>query len=984
MSLSLTTQDLLTALENYMGWAASYDLTRADRWINAAYRRFLSGTYHDTDGIIRQYEWSFLRPKSEIVLFPTITATQAAHTVQQAENLISWSCDGTPLVADWRGDPCVVWDAGTSLWRMYMAWNPYDESPPAGQGNIVMMTSPDRVRWSGLTTVMDRSEEPLAAWYMHPYVVKDGATWKMWWCGKHLDATRPGENIHALRYATSSDGVTWTRHSNGNYGIVFSPASNWDPVRFRNIIWDAATAKWHCYFNSNNDEALHGPGRDFGISYMTSPDGITWTRGADVDRFDGALYFDTYVCRWDEPDGTKRFIAFITEFTGALGARRMKLAVWTSSTIDGFKAGGTCTFVGYIAHTETGSSFTLEGVTVAKADTYDLFRQSLVVSDKTCNVTADVQNGTTLWLFCMAYLLAANRPNIFAFRQTSSLGGAVLSGVENRLPLDAPLFRLAPAGDANTLALWLFGEAGGIDVSGHGHDLRIQARSISEVGADMELSEGDDMRRNTGDAPASLWTTGDFFYEFEGTLESTIGEGDVVRLYSLSGGEAAKNHFLWWIEGKADGNHRMCIGARSASANIGANSDYALTWIAGTTRKLAVGRSGSTVYFFADGLLVGATKTMAGTLDTYTGVPIILRIGRSPYSAVNYFDGVISAVRVSNTCRHTEAYTTVALTYNYATSGNAFSPVSDLGSDYSRGVASLVNKVTPAGCTASLYVRLAANATDVSTNIASFTAYTWPLEGRYQQFAVVMTGSGTATPTISHILVSSGLLPLTRMTSTTAAFYPGMVGLTMTFTASGNSYTIAEYASPTTIVLEGNAGGEADGDTATITATGDYALPRDFGGIEEIPVYVGTNHVGDEFRMVAPEHLDMERRDSTTAGTPEYGTIEPRDMTPQEQDQEWLLSVHPIPSAVVTLGYRYRRVVTALSTASPTALATCPVGGRDHGETIKALVLAQAELNTGKVYGEKCVLAEERMRESVGIDRGMFSSRESRDQIEVD
>ena len=91
-----------------------------------------------------------------------------------------------------------------------------------------------------------------------PTVMKDGGTYKMWYTSSQ------GWEIG---YATSTDGVNWTKYS-GN-PVLTGTAGQWDAagVRVGTVMLDTGTFKmWYS-----------APG-GAGIGYSTSMDGITWTK----------------------------------------------------------------------------------------------------------------------------------------------------------------------------------------------------------------------------------------------------------------------------------------------------------------------------------------------------------------------------------------------------------------------------------------------------------------------------------------------------------------------------------------------------------------------------------------------------------------------------------------------------------------------------------------------------------------------------------
>lgn len=102
---------------------------------------------------------------------------------------------------------------------------------------------------------------------MSATVIKDGPTYKMWYTGRSAAA------VYALGYATSSDGISWTKYGSNPVLTVGSPSS-WDSqyVREPSVLkvtgtyhmWYSGTAKWP-YFR---------------IGHATSTDGITWSKDA--------------------------------------------------------------------------------------------------------------------------------------------------------------------------------------------------------------------------------------------------------------------------------------------------------------------------------------------------------------------------------------------------------------------------------------------------------------------------------------------------------------------------------------------------------------------------------------------------------------------------------------------------------------------------------------------------------------------------------
>ncbi len=109
------------------------------------------------------------------------------------------------------------------------------------------------------------------------WVMKDGATYKMWYtCG---GLNYPADTLLRARlcYATSADGIIWNKHA-GNPVLDVSYTGGWDSlgVETATVIVDSAAPAserykmWYAgqYFNTYR----------YDIGYAFSPDGINWTK----------------------------------------------------------------------------------------------------------------------------------------------------------------------------------------------------------------------------------------------------------------------------------------------------------------------------------------------------------------------------------------------------------------------------------------------------------------------------------------------------------------------------------------------------------------------------------------------------------------------------------------------------------------------------------------------------------------------------------
>ena len=96
--------------------------------------------------------------------------------------------------------------------------------------------------------------------------------YKMWYAGQYFNSYR-----YDIGYAYSSDGITWTKHSDPIMQVGIS--TDWDNgfLEGSSVIKDGSTFKmWYCGY----DASVDGSGTDghSNIGYATSADGVNWTK----------------------------------------------------------------------------------------------------------------------------------------------------------------------------------------------------------------------------------------------------------------------------------------------------------------------------------------------------------------------------------------------------------------------------------------------------------------------------------------------------------------------------------------------------------------------------------------------------------------------------------------------------------------------------------------------------------------------------------
>ena len=168
------------------------------------------------------------------------------------------------------GAPCVLFD-GTS-YRMWFSCRERSDTAL----RIAYATSPDGVAWTRLTegpggpTAAVLAPTPGAfdaVGVTSPHVLFDAGLYKMWYQG--ID----GPGVPRIGYATSPDGITWTKH--GVAVLQEGPPGSFDVngVGSPCVILDGST--YVMYYTGTGVDRRHR------LGIATSDDGIQWTRFFD-------------------------------------------------------------------------------------------------------------------------------------------------------------------------------------------------------------------------------------------------------------------------------------------------------------------------------------------------------------------------------------------------------------------------------------------------------------------------------------------------------------------------------------------------------------------------------------------------------------------------------------------------------------------------------------------------------------------------------
>jgi hypothetical protein len=203
-----------------------------------------------------------------------------------------------------------------------------------------------------------------------------------------------------------------------------------------------------------------------------------------------------------------------------------------------------------------------------------------------------------------------------------------------------------------------------------------------------------------------------------------------------------------------------------------------------------------------------------------------------------------------------------------------------------------------------------------------------------------------------------------------AIFHPAMVDRAVTFDTSSTDYDVLKYVSTTVVVLDGDASGESGTDTLTITATGDYTLPPNVGGLVGYLTFdVDDNRLGPIERRSERDIRSLRERQVST-GTPRYAALRWRN-TDGTEGQRLELMVWPIPDGDYTLGYTFDIVIDAISNDTGGSFddARYPLGGAYIGSLLKAACFAVIEQEDDDTVGTATSRYNRLLKAAIDRDR---------------
>lgn len=190
---------------------------------------------------------------------------------------ITWKKYSDPVLLP---GPQGAWDSsqvglGSVIWNgtLFLMW--YSGSSPVTyvNGAVGLAMSLDGISWikySGNPVLKPSAIDQ--RYIASPFVIRLIQTYNMWYTGKSASDSQSSQ-ISRILYATSFDGITWTKWPSAvltptnpnswDSGSVFSPAILYDGTNF---------GMWYSGLN----QSYMNPG----IGFATAPDGATWTKSS--------------------------------------------------------------------------------------------------------------------------------------------------------------------------------------------------------------------------------------------------------------------------------------------------------------------------------------------------------------------------------------------------------------------------------------------------------------------------------------------------------------------------------------------------------------------------------------------------------------------------------------------------------------------------------------------------------------------------------
>ena len=182
----------------------------------------------------------------------------------------------------------VIYDSTNSLFRMW-----YTGGQGVLTGQVGYATSTDGINWQKYGNMPVLEEGPPGSWDHQavggPTVVIVNDTCRMWYIGAS------DEIVLQIGYATSTDGINWTKYENNPVVRVDTTAGSWDSTWIYEPCVIYNESGFHMWYTGARGDWTDYDPWEMGVGYATSTDGINWTKHAS-----NPVFKENTPVNWDD------------------------------------------------------------------------------------------------------------------------------------------------------------------------------------------------------------------------------------------------------------------------------------------------------------------------------------------------------------------------------------------------------------------------------------------------------------------------------------------------------------------------------------------------------------------------------------------------------------------------------------------------------------------------------------------------------------
>lgn len=192
------------------------------------------------------------------------------------------SADSSMFDADGIETPTVIKDLSAPPNERYKLWYAGRKSrcSPVNDHKIGYATSPDGIHWTKYAGNPVLAAGDSSSWFNSfvtgPAVIKDGATYKMWFTAPDLVLNgQPTDGKGNIGYATSTDGKQWVVSPSPN--LAAGAQNNWDSASVAEPSVVKIGGTYHLFYTALDKWNIE----NFQVGYARSSDGRNWIKAVE-------------------------------------------------------------------------------------------------------------------------------------------------------------------------------------------------------------------------------------------------------------------------------------------------------------------------------------------------------------------------------------------------------------------------------------------------------------------------------------------------------------------------------------------------------------------------------------------------------------------------------------------------------------------------------------------------------------------------------